>query len=45
MVKNCCKDNKNNTFEQVSIMKSAEMCLFCLRLSRFEVNIGRRDRG
>ena len=44
-VQNCCKDNKNNPFEQVSIVKSAEMCLFCLRLSRFEVNIGRRDRG
>jgi len=40
-VQNCCKDNKNNPFEQVSIVKSAEMCLFCLRLSRFEVNIGR----
>ena len=45
MVQNCCKDNENNPFEQVSIVKSAEMCLFCLRLSRFEVNIEGTDSG
>jgi len=45
MLQNCCKGSKNIPFEQVLVVKSAEMCPFCLRLSRFEVDSGRWDRG